>query len=417
MNNSVVNEMNESDAQNVLKYLVKDGKVDLSDIREKMEMSKRAEILRKHPYRISEGKDGYFRTYLPDPTRKDKRRLIKKKYRKAVEDEIIAYWKNTRECTFLHYYNSWVEQQKKYGIVNNTLVRYESDYRRFFQGTEFEKMDINNITEEDITAFMIQTVKRLNLKVRAGNALWGYIAGIFKHAKIQKAIQSNPCEYVEKRNFTRFYDRVPQPVETRTMNDHDLHLFMEALHLWEREKPEYIPCYAVELAVYTGMRVGELAALTWKNIHYEEGYIRIALSEKTDKKTGIRSVEGTKTGKERRFPLTDAIEELLKRVRKAEMKCGFLGDYVFQDANGRISTRTITNCCRRRCDTAGIERKSIHALRRTFNSNMKIAGASTVVAASLLGHTEQVNESNYTYDTSSEADKKRLVTKVGELAL
>jgi len=36
-------------------------------------------------------------------------------------------------------------------------------------------------------------------------------------------------------------------------------------------------------------------------------------------------------------------------------------------------------------------------------------GVSTVVAASMLGHTVQVNENNYTYDVASMAYKKKVM--------
>ena len=63
------------------------------------------------------------------------------------------------------------------------------------------------MNEEDITAFMVQTVKKKNLKEKAGNALWGYVSGVYKHAHVKKFIQENPCEYVEKKSYSRFFNR------------------------------------------------------------------------------------------------------------------------------------------------------------------------------------------------------------------
>ena len=180
---SNINEQNNNSGEitpDMLKYVLDNDILDISYIQEQMEMTKRSETLSKHPYAISKGKDGYFRTYIPDLTRKDNRRLIKKKCRKDLEDEVIDYWREKEEYSFLSNYNEWVSKQEMYGVVNNTLLRYESDYRRFFQGTEFEKMDIRKMTEEDITAFMIKTIKNLELRERAGNTLWGYISGTFK---------------------------------------------------------------------------------------------------------------------------------------------------------------------------------------------------------------------------------------------
>jgi len=43
-------------------------------------------------------------------------------------------------------------------------------------------------------------------------------------------------------------------------------------------------------------------------------------------------------------------------------------------------------------------------------------GVSTVVAASMLGHTVQVNENNYTYDVASMAYKKKVMDEVWKKA-
>jgi integrase len=58
--------------------------------------------------------------------------------------------------------------------------------------------------------------------------------------------------------------------------------------------------------------------------------------------------------------------------------------------------------------------KSIHAIRRTVNSNLKCNGVSTTVASSLLGHTERVNETNYTYDVSGMAEKLIIIEQMQE---
>lgn len=396
-------------ADEILKYLEDNGKVDLSYVQDAIEMKKRQELLEKHPYKVTQGKDGYWRTYFPDDTKSSGRRQVKKKERKDLEDEIISLY-DTEIYEFKYYFESWIEKQKKYGVSNNTVSRYNSDYKRYFEGTDFERSDIRKLNEEDITGFIIQTIKRLELKERAASTLWGYISGTFKHARIKKIITENPCEYVEKKIFSRFYNRSHKTVEQRTISDRDLGLLLNELHRFQKEKPEHMPPYAVELAIYTGMRIGELAAIKWSNINYSDEYILIDSAEIYDRKDREWRIKTTKTGKERRFPLTEEVTDLLKRIKKVQIKYGFINEFVFQGKNGRAKASHISNCIRDRCEMAGIEKKSIHALRRTFNSKMRLAGISPVIAASLLGHSEQVNEGNYTYDISDMDYKKQLVS-------
>ena len=74
----------------VLKYAIENGIIDLSRIQDEIEMTKREELLKKHPYSIWESKDGKWHTYLPD---EEKRVSRKRKTKKEIEDLIIEYWK------------------------------------------------------------------------------------------------------------------------------------------------------------------------------------------------------------------------------------------------------------------------------------------------------------------------------------
>lgn len=66
---------------------------------------------------------------------------------------------------------------------------------------------------------------------------------------------------------------------------------------------------------------------------------------------------------------------------------------------------------------AGIGDKSIHSIRRTFNSQMRCSGVSSTVAAAILGHSERVNENNYTYDVTQMQYKLDIVNMVASKAL
>lgn len=392
--------------------------IDLSYVQEKIEMAKREEILKQHSYKIWQGKDSKWYTYLPDENKS--RRLCKRTTEKDIVDLIIKHYrdndkhKQQMEYRFDNCWKIWKEKQISYGVSSNTVSKYNSDYKRYFEGTAFEKLDIRKITEEDITVFVISKIKQLNLKEKAGKALWGYISGVFKSARINKKILENPCLYVETKRFSKFYNREQKHFENRILSNHDIKLLEGRLRKDHEEKPYYIQSYAVELAIYTGMRVGELAALRWTNISLNEGIIIISESEKYDRINKEYLISGTKTGKTRIFPMTDKINAFFKNLKKIEMRQGILGEFVFSDENGRITARSISECMRRKCSQAGIDEKGIHALRRTLNSKMRCDGVSATVAASLLGHTEKVNQENYTYDITGMDYKRKIIQKVNE---
>ena len=58
----------------ILQFIIKSGMLDLHDVQDSMEAMKREELLKKHQYKIWQGKDGKWYTYLPDESKKNKRR-------------------------------------------------------------------------------------------------------------------------------------------------------------------------------------------------------------------------------------------------------------------------------------------------------------------------------------------------------
>lgn len=396
----------------LLQYVNQNDIIELSYVKELKVMADRKKYLSKHPYKIGQGKDGYWRSYIPDSEKG--RKMIKKNTKKEVEDIIIQYYQDKEENTFKKLFHKWEQQQEKYGICGNTIQKYNSDYKRFFDGTKFERMNVEKITEEDVTEFMVYQVKNKHLKEKTGKALWGYVNGTLSYSRKHKIIHENPCDYVEKRIFSKFYDKSRGNTQERTLNKVEISKLLNELKKSHMNKPEYIQSYAVELAIYTGMRVGELAGLTWENVRSDEGIIRICQSEKYDRKSKEFYIDCTKNGEEREFPISKEIESILLAVKKAEMEYGFIGEYVFQNKEGRVHARSISHCMRYKCKQAGIDVKGIHALRRTLNSKMRCSGVSVVIASSLLGHTEEVNESNYTYDISEMKYKKELIAKLSQ---
>lgn len=410
----------------LLKYAIDNGMINLSYVQEQIKMNKRKEILEKHPYKIWEGKDEKWYTYLPD---KKKRRILKKRTSKnAIEDLIIEYYsdevneqekkekeRDIIENRFDTNFETWKRKQIAYGVSSNTVSKYNSDYQRFFKGLHFEEMDIRNVTEEDITIFIISRIKELNLKEKASKALWGYISGVFHSAKINKKIIDDPCKYVDTKSFAKFYNRNKRTIEERVLSNDEISIIMEQLNKDHVDKIEYLPSYAVELAIYTGMRTGELAGLKWNDIQFGNRIMCICRSEKYDRISGNYFISATKNYKIRQFPISDEMMKLFSRLIDLQKIIGCYDNFVFSNGQGKIHGRTISDCMRNKCVQTGISVKGIHAIRRTFNSKMRCVGVSSTVAASLLGHTEEVNQNNYTYDITEMDYKREIVGKVNEI--
>ena len=239
---------------------------------------------------------------------------------------------------------------------------------------------------------------------------------MFEKARRDKVISENPISYLDLPIYKKYcYVPPVKSLKQRILTENDTHILLEYLHNPKAHNVNQMCCFAVEMALYTGMRVGELAALMWNDIVFDEELIIIRHSEKFDRTTKQSVISTTKTGKERIFPLIEEIKNLLYRVRDFEIENGFYGEFVFQDKDGRLTKSKISDAARNYTMSDEFSSiKSIHAIRRTVNSRMKCDGVSTTIASSLLGHTERVNEQNYTYDVSELKEKQKIIRKIVE---
>lgn len=394
----------------MLKFALNNGIIDIAYIQEQVNMKEREDILKNHPYSIWKGKDEKWRTYLPDD--KKGRKLVKKSSRKSIEDTIIEYAKKDKieqQETFKDRYFKWRNVQDKL-VGDNSITKYNSDYERYFKGTEFERMSISCITEETIKVFLCETIKSQKLCMSATKTLFNYVKNTIRSACINKVIDEDPMIYLSVKQFYTYSDCKEKPIEKQILSKNETNKIIEMIKQTNMNTPDYIPIYAVELALYTGMRVGELSALEWSDITSD--YIIIRKSEKYNRKNHEYSVEDTKNHKHRIFPITKEIKSLLDRLKKIEIQYGYICNWIFADKNGRIHAPVISSCIQRKCRQIGIEQKSIYSCRKTLNSKMKNNGVSTTVASSLLGHTETVNDKYYTFDITSIEEKRNIIEKI-----
>lgn len=383
----------------------------------KVETMKNSEYLTRHPYKIWNNADNTkWCTYVFDNVKK-KRRLIKRNKKEDLDKFLIDFYKEeeirNKIITLDDYFPIWVERQKQCGRGDSTIKKYDTDYKRFFAKDEkIIQMDITKIMETDIENYIFRLLDRLSLKKPAFRQMFYMLNGILEKAKKDRVIKENPCDYIDIAIYSCRCEKQEFDKTKRVLDEDGCKKLMDVLQKDRYMQPNYIPSYAVELALLTGMRAGELAYLQWNHIKTKEGYIDICGSQKLNQKTKEYYDSETKTHKTRRIPLTSKMKVFFRNLKLVEMQYGYLNEYVFSDHRGRIDRGTLCSCARNKCLQAGLKAKGLQVARRTFNSQLRTKGVSTVVAASILGHSEEVNNKFYTYDISNMDYKTSVVESI-----
>jgi integrase len=146
---------------------------------------------------------------------------------------------------------------------------------------------------------------------------------------------------------------------------------------------------AVRVAAYSGLRLGELLALRWRDVDWTGSALTISRSLSS-------GVEGTiKAGHVRRVPIADQAAAALDRLSQRE---DFVspGDYVFCNALGRpLDGSALRRRYKRARVAAGLRPLRWHDLRHTFGSLLVAGGVDLVSIKEAMGHSQLTTTSRY----------------------
>ncbi len=408
--------MDYPEAVNLLQSLHKDDIITEDCYRQVYNDMTRKEILKNHSAKISQHTDGRWRTYITTP--EGKKKQLVRTTRKKLEDDIVENYKQVHGeeaggMTFDECYHRWRELHDL-TTSDNTQAKYNSDYERYFAGEDFTSRPIANINREDIEKFVFKKVMELSLCRGATKTLLNYIKGTFRSAKNNRTIREDVAKDIPQSEFYPKCVEVEKAPDAVLVPDEDWKALYDLLQTYFRKRPMYMPPYAVLMASYTGMRVGELAALQWDDVRTDpvsgRSYFLISRSERYDVKTNEYSIGDVKNGHTRVYPITPQISDLLQTLKKVQLENGILCEWIFSDGKGgNFHKKPIMDFMKNACKKLGITTKGIHAFRRQLNSDMRCDGVSAITTSAMIGNTPSVNDKHYTFDVTGLAEKERIV--------
>jgi integrase len=175
--------------------------------------------------------------------------------------------------------------------------------------------------------------------------------------------------------------------------------------------------HAIILIAYTGMRVGEMTALKWKNVNLEERYIDIVestgrIKDKNGKYVAVDKSTKTETSN-RRVPLPARGLEMIKYFDSFNPDHE-PDDLVCLTANKtKIGRRNINRTLDSMCRDANLPHMGIHSLRHSYGSILLERGVNIKTISNLLGH-KNITTTYNIYIGVDEKTKEKAVTVLDE---
>lgn len=329
-----------------------------------------------------------------------------KKWRDEIYKFITA--EPDRDATFQDIANEWLK--KKRGTVNETTYAlYVGMNRNHLKNTALGKMKVRDIHLSDCEDY-IKSLYQKELCSTTTKQIKIMISGIMEYAVQHEYINTNYMHGV-KVNAGICSTKGQRKKETWTDNEL-VKIKNESLKEWNEHK-KYRHSAIIILQSTIGCRIGELCALNWKDIDFENKTLSITknLVEYKDPDTNewILTINNVKTVSGRRtIDLTDEAIFWFKEVKQRCEDKGIKSEHVVVNRNGDyIKPCQMLENFKTFCMAKKIKYKASHSNRRTYATILMDSNVPISEVSADLGHSSISTTQKFYYKRRADREQLR----------
>ncbi len=290
-------------------------------------------------------------------------------------------YKSQIQITFEEICTEWLEL-KRMQIKESSYAHYVHLVRKHLLpelGTKY----FSSITTDELNQLLQAKLwgtqeRQNNLAPKTVSDIRTVLIQILTHAKNQKY----PSAVTEK----LFFPKIKQP-SIRILSKEEQQILEDYIFQEPKQSPFVI---GILLALYGGLRIGEICSLKWLDIHLDSGLVHVSktliriqetCSEQEDTpKTKLLLAEPKTENSTRIIPLPGFITEYLKNFKQ----CPDI--YVITGTAFWMEPRTCLDRYKQILKKAGIDDYNFHALRHTFATRCVETGFDVKSLSEILGH-------------------------------
>lgn len=301
---------------------------------------------------------------------------------------------------YIEWLNIWLNNYIKPSAKERTYIRYEQLIRTHIT-PKLGDMDINELTPIVLQSFVTELLNNGNLKTSkelSANTVNAIISVLQNSLRTAHLLGYN-------KDYTANMIKRPKLKERK----------IECFTLAEQKKIESAALnskktkmFGIVLCLYTGLRVGELIALQWKDIDLQKGLLTVSRS--CHDTTGGIVFDEPKTATSRRvIPLPKQLLQKLKSIKKSSNS-----DFVVSVDGNAVSVRSYQRSFELLLKRQNIIHRGFHSLRHTFATRALECGMDVKTLSEILGHKNPTVTLNR-YAHSLLEHKAAMMNRLGKL--
>ncbi len=334
-----------------------------------------------------------------------KRALADKKY--EVEHEVYSKEKKT---ILDAWFDEWLKVYKSGICKESTLNYYRNVYKRYIKPV-FGRVMIKDLQPGMIQRFINEMAASYSRTTASTVNFLLYDS--LQQAAVLKMINQNPMQYTTR---PRFKESEKKMALTKTEQDE----FLKAA-----EDSCYYPLY--RMATLTGMRIGEILGLSWKDVDFDTGAISIrnTLCYISGKGLYLDTPKSEKSKRIIPMEKNGQLYQLLKDWRKRQLHMKLVAgqyweplegmeDLVFTSKSGTphydMNIRTDQKRILKKMKENGIDlgRCTFHTLRHCFATRCVENGIDPKALQAILGHSTFAMTMDLYCDVMEDTKRKEL---------